>query len=299
MPFPRLLRSVLAVTVAATVTAIVPVVAPAATAACATSTGKSISGTVVGQDGRDVNVSIGFDLVDSAGRAINGGSPGSAGYGCAKTGGYSVAQSYLNHFVGPLGREQAQRSRRLGPLAQALRTRPDVMRDGTPYVRTWRLDNVPSNAVGAYLEIYHRGYRGSPCKDSQGNYCFNPENHTKYGNANEHIVPIGTRNLAIRLPMTCAYGGTAGALTGRTVDGNGRSVEVADVVAFTEARWNGAPALHGWGIATRPGSGRFEVAALASGQTYVLLVTRKDGSQVRRSGIRVDPCTTASVDVRV
>jgi hypothetical protein len=30
--------------------------------------GKSISGTVFGQDGRDVNVSIGFDLVDRNGR---------------------------------------------------------------------------------------------------------------------------------------------------------------------------------------------------------------------------------------
>ncbi len=276
----------------------VPVALPAS-AACASDTGKSISGTVVGQDGRDVNVSIGFDLVDSSGRALNGGSPGSAGYGCPKTGAYSVPQSYLNHFVGPLGQPEKARARGFSPSDRASQRSRERMRDGTPVTRAWRIDHVPSNAVGTFIEVYHRGYQGSACRDAQGRYCFNPENHTKYGNANEHIVPVGTTDLQIRLPMTCAYGGTAGALTGRTVNSAGTPVEVADVYAFTEARWNGAPAFHGWGIATRPGDGRFSVPALAAAQTYAVLVTRKDGSTVRRNGVRVDACATTTLVVTV
>lgn len=102
----RARRAGLAAVAAALVAGVAPVVASApAQAACATNTGKSISGSVFGQDNRDVNVSIGFDLVDRNGRALNA-DPKSPGYGCAKTGGYSVPQSYLNHFVGPEGQAQ-------------------------------------------------------------------------------------------------------------------------------------------------------------------------------------------------
>ena len=90
-----------------------------AQAACATNSGRSISGTVFGQDGRDVNVSIGFDVVDRYGKALNT-DPKSASYGCAKTGGYSVPQTYLNHFVGFEGVPQGT-----------------VMSDGTRTTRAW------------------------------------------------------------------------------------------------------------------------------------------------------------------
>lgn len=50
---------------------------------------------------------------------------------------------------------------------------------------------------------------------------------------------------------------------------------------------------------TSRANGRFEVPAPASGQTCVLLVTGKDGSVVRREGARIEPCRTASVDVRI
>jgi hypothetical protein len=101
-------RAVVAAVAAALVAAVAPTLASApAQAACATNTGKSISGTVFGQDGRDVNVSIGFDVVDRNGRALNT-DPKSSSYGCAKTGGYSVPQSYLNHFVGQAHRRGGQ-----------------------------------------------------------------------------------------------------------------------------------------------------------------------------------------------
>lgn len=259
--------------------------APAALASpstvCAKNGGKAISGTVFGQDDRDVNVSIGFDLVDAGGKALNA-DPKKPGYGCAKTGGYSVDQSYLNHFVGPEG----------APANS-------VMKDGHRTTRTWRLSDIPSNAVGSYIEVYTRGYQGSPCKDAAGNYCFNPENHVKYGNSNKHIVPIGTANLPIRLPMTCGYGGTAGSITGTVTDGAGRRTNVQSLYAWTEYKWNAAPFYQGWGTAIFSSTGAYTVPALASGQTYVMVATTAGGKQVRKSGVRVDNCRATHVDFGV
>jgi hypothetical protein len=283
----RARRTILAAVAAALVAGVAPVVASApAQAACATNSGKSISGTVLGQDNRDVNVSIGFDLVDRNGRAINA-DPKSAGYGCAKTGGYSVPQSYLNHFVGPEG--QAQNS---------------VMKDaqGNTQGRTtraWKLSNIPSNAVGAYIEVYHRGYTGSPCKDANGNWCFNKQTLTKYGNSNKHLVPIGTQNLPIRLPMTCAYKGTAGNIQGRLIDAAGRPVKVKSLYAWTEAKWNAWPFYQGWGIAQFPRDGYYVVPSLASNQKYVIWVNTTDGRTLKRFHVPVSSCKATPLSIRI
>ncbi len=245
--------------------------------ACAKNTGKAITGTVFGQDDRDVNVSLGFDLVDGSGRAVNA-DPRQPGYGCAKTGGYSIAQTYLNHFVGPEG----------APANS-------LMKDGHRTTRGWQLVDIPSNAVGAYIEVYTRGYQGSPCKDSAGNYCFNPENHVKYGNSNKHLVPIGTANLPIRLPTTCAYGGTAGSITGTVTDSSGRRTNVQSLYAWTEYKWNASPYYQGWGTAQFSSTGAYTVPALASGQTYVMWATTAGGQVVKKSGVRVNSCAATNV----
>lgn len=259
-----------------------PVLASApAQAACASNSGRSISGTVFGQDGRDVNVSIGFDVVDSTGRALNT-DPKSASYGCAKTGGYSVPQSYLNHFVGPEGAPQGS-----------------VMQDGNRTTRAWRVGSLPSNAVGAYIEVYHRGYTGSPCRDANGNYCFNKQTLTKYGNSNKHTVPIGTTNLPIRLPMTCAHRGTSGAISGKVVNAAGTPVKVKAVYGWTEAKWNAYPYYQGWGIAQMPRDGYFSIPSLASKQKYRIWVMTLDGRTVKRLGIPVTDCTTTPVTIRI
>ena len=255
--------------------------APPASAACASVTSRSISGTVFGQDGRDVNASVGIDLVDAAGRALDA-TPGSATYGCAKTGGYSVRQSYLNHFVGPEG---------VAPGS--------LMKDGTRTTRAWRIGSIPSNAVGAYVEVYSRGYQGSPCKDSAGDWCFNPQTLTKYGNSNKHLVPVGTTGLPVRLPTTCRYGGTAGALQAVVTDAAGRRVALRTLHAWTEAKWNAAPFLQGWGIGRPAGTGVYTVPALASRQTYVVWATTTSGKVVKRTGVRVEPCRTTAVSIRV
>lgn len=271
---------------------------PQAQAACATNSGKSITGTVVGQDGRDVNVSIGFDLVDRNGRALDA-DPTSASYGCAKTGGYSVPQTYLNHFVGPEGAEPHRPSRGWSPRERAFRYREPVMPDGQPTTRRWKLTSIPSNAVGAYIEVYHRGYTGSPCRDANGNYCFNKQTLTKYGNSNKHLVPIGTQDLPIRLPMTCAYGGSAGSISGRILDAAGRPVQVKNLFAWTETKWNAYPFLQGWGIARFSSDGSYVIPSLASKQKYVLWLTAMDGTVHKRFGVPVNDCTATRLDFRV
>ncbi|MCW2613392.1 MAG: hypothetical protein JWN08_386 [Frankiales bacterium] len=257
------------------------VTAAPASAACASNTGKSISGTVFGQDGRDVNVSIGFDLVDAGGRALNA-DPRSASYGCAKTGGYSVPQSYLNHFVGPEGAPQAS-----------------VMNDGARTTRAWKVGSIPSNAVGAYVEVYHRGYQGSPCKDANGNWCFNPQTLTKYGNSNKHLVPVGTANLPIRLPMTCGHKGTAGAIKGVVTNSAGQRVALKSLYAWTEAKWNAYPFYQGWGTARFSSTGVYAVPSLASRQRYVMWATTTGGKVLKRTGVLVDDCATTTVNWRV
>jgi len=271
-------RAVLAAV--ALVAGLAPVIASApAQAGCATNTGKSISGTVFGQDGRDVNVSIGFDVVDRNGRALNT-DPNSAGYGCAKTGGYSVPQSYLNHFVTYEGAAPGT-----------------VMKDGRRTTRAWRVGSLPSNATQVWVEAYSRGYQGSPCKDSAGNYCFNPQTLTKYGNSNKHLVPVGTANLPIRLPMTCQFGGTNGNIQGRLVDAAGNPVRVKSLYAWTETKWNAWPFLQGWGIAQFPRDGYYVVPSLASKQKYVVWATTMDGRTVKRFGVAVTDCKATPLSI--
>jgi hypothetical protein len=283
----RARRAVVVAVAAGLVAAMAPVLAVApAQAACATNTGKSISGTVFGQDGRDVNVSIGFDVVDANGRALNT-DPRSASYGCAKTGGYSVPQSYLNHFVGPEGQPQGSQMKDAQGNPQGTTT------------RAWKVGSLPSNAVGAYIEVYHRGYKGSPCKDSAGNWCFNPQTLTKYGNANKHTVPVGTANLPIRLPMTCAYRGTAGGIAGKILNAAGQPVKVKALYAWTEAKWNAYPYYQGWGIAQFPRDGQYVVPSLASKQKYTIWVNTMDGRTIKRTGIVVNDCATTAVNFRV
>jgi hypothetical protein len=293
----RIMATALAAVVVASLVPMALSSAPAQ-AACATNTGKSISGTVTGQDGRDVNVSIGFDVVDRNGKALNT-DPASPSYGCAKTGGYSVPQTYLNHFVGPEGVEPRQRVRGWRPIDRARRWTAPVMPDGKPTTRDWKVGNLPSNAVGAYIEVYHRGYMGSPCRDASGNYCFNPPTLTKYGYANKHVVPVGTQNLPIRLPMTCAYGGSAGSISGKILDAAGRPVSVKSLYAWTEHTWSSAPGVHGWGSARFSSDGSYVIPTLASAQSYVLWLTEKDGTVHKRTGVQVDRCKATPLSWKV
>ena len=275
----RLLTAALAATLLAPLAAVAAPAAPAQ-AACATKTTRTLSGTVYGQDGRDVNASVGFDVLDAQGRAINA-DPSQPGYGCAKTGGYSVPQKYFNHFVSYEGAAPGT-----------------VMKDGRRTTRAWRLTDLPSNATQVWIEAYSRGYAGSPCKDSKGNWCFNPTDVRKYGYANKIKVPVGTSGVKVVLPTTCAYRGTAGSIVGKGVDAAGRSVTLKQVYAWTEHSWNAAPGVHGWG-AHKPTSAFYAVRSLASGQRYVVWAYGPNGNKVVKKGIVVNACKSTPLTIRV
>ncbi len=249
-------------------------------AACATRTTKSISGSVYGQDGLDVNASVGFDVLDKAGKPINA-DPARADYGCAKSGGYSVPQRYFNHFVTYQGA-----------------TPGTVMKDGNRTTRAWRLTDLPSNAAFVWIEAYSRGYQGSPCKDSKGNWCFNPTDVRKYGYSNLIKIPVGTQGIKVVLPTTCGYRGTAGSIVGKGIDAAGKPVTLKQVYAWTEASWNAAPGIHGWG-AHKPTTPGYALRSLAAGQRYVVWAYGPRGNKVVTKNVLVRPCTSTPLTIRV
>lgn len=251
-----------------------------ASAACAARTSRSISGAVYGQDGRDVNASVGFDVLDAAGRPINA-DPSRADYGCAKSGGYSVPQTYVNHFVSYEGAAPGT-----------------VMKDGTRTTRAWRVGTLPANAASVWIEAYSRGYQGSPCKDSRGNWCFNPTDVRKYGYANLIKIPVGTQGVKVVLPTTCGYGGTAGSIVGRGIDAAGHAVTLKQVYAWSESSWNAAPGLHGWG-AHKPTTSGYAIRSLAAGQRYVVWAYGPRGNKVVRKGVAVTACRATPLTLRV
>lgn len=251
-----------------------------AQAACASVTSRSVSGTVTGQDGRDVNASVGFDVVDAHGQPINA-DPNGPGYGCPKTGGYSIPQRELNHFVSGQG-------------VPAGTLQPD----GTRTVRAIRIGSLPANAAQVWIEVYSRGYTGSPCKDSRGNWCFNNLDTSKYGFANWQKVPPGTQRLAIRLPMTCPHGGTDGSVMGKAYDASGAPVALSQVYAWTLAPWGTAPSLKGWGIADKVSGNAYHVGALAAGQRYTIQATSTAGRTIRKLFVPVNACKATPLNLR-
>ncbi|MCW2777045.1 MAG: hypothetical protein JWN17_770, partial [Frankiales bacterium] len=148
------------------------------------------------------------------------------------------------------------------------------------------------------VEVYSRGYTGSPCKDSKGNYCFNNTDSRKYGNANLIKVPVGTQNAKAVLPTTCGYGGTDGAIIGSGVDAAGHAVRLKQVYAWTEASWNAAPGLHGWG-GDAPTGTSYAVRSLAAGQTYRVWGYSQSGKVTVLKGVRVNACKSTPLRIRV
>ncbi len=250
-----------------------------ASAACAARTGNYIWGYVYGADNRDVNVSIGFDVQDSSGRGINV-DPRYSDYGCAKNGnhgGYSIYPTEINHYVSYQGAPQNS-----------------AMPNGQRTTRVWSLTNLPRNAARVWIEVYSRGYTGSPCTT-----CMNSVSTAKYGFANKHWVPLGTKGLAIKLPMRCgAYGGNTGYISGTVRTRSGAAYTLKHVYAWTTSSFNVPPALQGWGSGTIS-AGSYQLAAIASGQRYTIWAYRQDGSIVTRSDVPVYSCRSTTVNLGV
>lgn len=248
-------------------------VTPSASAACATRTTRSISGVVYGADLRDVNVSIGFDVQSTTGTMIN------VSDGCLKTSGYSAPQQEKNHYVSGEGAPRSSRMYDVNGTYRGLTT------------HTWSLTGLPSNAASVWIEVYSRGYVGSPCTQ-----CFGLKDVHKYGYLMRRQVKVGSTGVLLRLPMTCAYsGGNAGAVFGYVKDASGHSVQPDRAMA-----WSTAPdsntTIMGWGSGTLA-TGSYRIVSLASNQKYSVWVTYKGVTQ-KRTGIAVTPCHTTPLSFK-
>lgn len=236
-------------------------VTQSATAAACTTRTRTITGTILGQDGRFVDAMLGFDLmrVTSAGVQHINGRVGSSGYGCAGYRGYG----------------------------QVLRVNPDVPATGSTTVgsSTWSVV-IPANVNQVIVEVYPKA--AGP--DS-------PVDDRRYGGALRWKVPIPYgKPIHIRLPAGCGTGGRNGYIAGYGYKGSTR-VKLDRVVAWSTAKDNYAqkPIL-GFKIGHTYDNGVFKIRQLAPGQAYTVIYSY-GGRSIQKFGIYVHPCkgTTASI----
>lgn len=248
-------------------------VTPSASAACATRTTRSISGVVYGADLRDVNVSIGFDVQSTTGTMIN------VSDGCLKTGGYSAPQQEKNHYVSGEGAPRSSRMYDVNGTYRGVTT------------HTWSLTGLPSNAASVWIEVYSRGYAGSPCTQ-----CFGPKDVHKYGYTMRRQVKVGSTGVVLKLPLTCSYsGGTAGAVFGYVKDAAGHSVTPTRAVAWSQAVDTNTTPM-GWGSGSLA-LGSYKIPSLAANQKYAVWVSYKGVTQ-KRTGIFVSACHTTPLSFK-
>ncbi len=209
---------------------------------------KVISGTIQGADGKIVDVYIGFDVLDGAGRKINlGGGPG-----------YSAAQR-LNHCVATNGATSSTQCPQTGYTT----------------TRNWSL-TLPSNAATVYIEVYpkapstsfwlnnYKGYTG-PTPGST--------NTSTYGETYRRAIPVpgNMRNIRIVLPLVCGQrDGSTGTLTGHI------SGWPTGVTGHVNA-WSQAPntmVTQGFSAGSRVDvNGYYRIDKLQSGQAYGLIAS--------------------------
>ena len=213
-------------------------VALATPAAAAT---KTVTGHVLGSDGRAVDVFIGIDLQDSSGRVLDKN-------GCLRTScggsGYAITMR-INQDLGAEGSA-----------------------DRSGWVTRWSA-TVPSNAAKMFIEVYPR---------NAGQY--GVTNDVRYGrNLRRFGVPYSLSNVHLRLPLQCAKGGGTGYVAGYTTIGGVRK-QVSRVSAFSIGADNNAmnPIL-GFNIGTSSSNGSFKIPSLAPGTKYRVFARTSSGVQ--------------------
>jgi hypothetical protein len=222
----------------------------AASAACASPSTKYLGGTVWGSDNLDVTVQLGFSILDSYGKSI--------GLDGCRISGYST-----NLFI------NTGRSHMGYPHTSATKN-------------TWKLTNLPSNAVKAWIEAWPR--------DASNNL-----NYSKYGGAMRRSVAINRGDVRVILPVNCANGGRTGVISGRAYNKAGAAVTVTRLYAWTEVTDSGSYAM-GFGPGKFSGSS-FSVPSLASGQYYTVLITGNGYPTKRIEKIPVQTCKTTPLRV--
>lgn len=246
------MRRALAVlaTVALTAGLLASVAAPAEAA-------RTVSGTILGSDGRAVDVFLGFDLKDSRGRTIDRN-------GCLATRcglrGYGIT----------------------------LRLNGDVPATGAPragHAITWSV-TVPSATARMYVEAY---------PFSAGRYGRTDESRYGHSYRRDIRIPYPAR-INVRLPLICSQGGTTGAISGRATV-RGSAVTLRRVATWSLGADNNGPTpVLGWTIGTAS-NGTFRLPNLPAGQKYQVLATAPDGTVKRLYGVPVNSCRTTTLNV--
>ncbi|MCW2605695.1 MAG: hypothetical protein JWO60_388 [Frankiales bacterium] len=233
----------------------------------------TLSGTLLGSDGRAVSALLGFDLKDDEGRTLGAS-------GCVKSpscpvDGYAVTKR-VNFDLGAAGG------------------------DRDDWATTWRVA-LPAEEERVYVEVHPqgRGYRGT----DKSRYAASFRRNLR--------LPYDT-SVNLRLPLVCdpVGGGTdgAGLVYGTAVEADGRTrVPLKRVTAFSLETDNNRPTpVLGTSVGAGDRYGAYRVEDLASGvapgqpggQRYQLIATAADGRVERvYRGVDVRPCGRERADI--
>lgn len=231
---------------------------------CSPITERAITGTLLGADGRGLNATIGFDVLDAHGRKID------VATGCPSGGAYGAIVQ-LNHWVSGAGARVGSRMHDSGG------------RDHGAVDPRFQVLRLPANASRVFVETYTRAYHGNNSLGEAGSV-----DTSRYGFVNRHDLTPGGATSGLRLvaPLPQQSGSILVTLTrpARTV------------YAFSQAP-DGVVRSQGWAVGKPvPGSGgrQFLLSALAGGQPYVVDVD--NGASVR-GGVRVVARSTTRITV--
>lgn len=253
---------------------------------CAAMTGATLRGTLTGQDHLGINATIGLDMKDAQGRAIDLG-------GCPTAAYTTVLQ--LNHYINGHGAKLGTVMHDVKGVAQ-----------GT-VGNTWYVYHLPANAAVVWVETYPRHYTGSPC----GMTCAGEGDTSKYGRTNRREVPV-TQSINLWAPTVPIYGGTTGAIQVKILNSAGNGVNIAacnNTVTrncISAHAWSVATPegriTQGWATGTRNSTTTYKFAALAAPQKYVVWVDYANAAgahKVVRTYIQVNQKATTYYSVNI
>jgi hypothetical protein len=231
---------------------------------------KTLSGTVLGADGRALDVLLGFDIVDAQNRKID--ANGCLVTTCVKPAAYGVILR-LNPQLGATGDA-------------------DGVRFAFPWVRkvrwqtTWKV-TLPANAAAVFIEAYPKA-RGT----------HGPTDDRRYAHAyRRHVaVPYG-KAVNVRLPLVCGAGGATGDIHGFSTV-NGVRTQLKRVATWSQAPDDNRPSpMLGFNVGAADTNGYFMLPRLQSGQPYQVIATAPDGRVKRMYGIAVNACKATYLPV--
>jgi len=247
------MRSVVLAVAALTVTPAISVLTASTASAtvCSPRTSHYLAGTLRGQDGRDINAQISFDLVNTPGNHVD-----------------------LNGC-------------RVGGYARTLWMNMNVSGDGVIHsartMSAWRLGDLPANAANAWIEVWTRTNTPKPCPTCDG-----PVDTHRYGFVNRRAIPVNTSNIRLIAPLNCSLGGQSGTIQGYLTNRAGQPVKFDAIYAWSMLNPDGSKPLQGWGQATQK-VGYYVIGNLASGQNYAVWATYR-GVTFRRLNVPVKAC---------